>query len=114
MTPCTAHLEDVEPTTDAELMDRLNKLYAAGDYSGGARDDFWDLVSHHIGWIMDIANRGAKLRKRSPEKHRAAGLARAASLTPERRTEIAKQAAQARWGGHENSSLGKVTPETKP
>ena len=95
--PCSAALEDVEPTTDAELMDRLNKLYAAGDYSGGARDDFWDLVSFHIGWILELAQRGAKRRKRNLELHRAAGLARAASLSPERRSEIAKTAAAARW-----------------
>lgn len=94
---CTAELENVEPKTDAELMDRLNKLFAAGDYSGGARDDFWDMVSHHISWIMELANRGAKLRKRNPERHRAAGLARAAALSPERRSEIAKAAAKARW-----------------
>lgn len=98
-TPCTAEFEDVEPTTDAELMDRINKLYAAGDYSGGARDDFWDMVSTHVGWILDLANRGAKRRKNNPAARRAAGLARAASLSPERRSEIAKQAAEARWRG---------------
>lgn len=78
-------------------MARLKALYAAGDYSGGARDDFWDLVSFHIGWILELAERGAKRRKKSPELHRAAGLARAATLSPERRSEIARLAAKARW-----------------
>lgn len=93
-------------------MDRLNKLYVAGDYSGGARDDFWDLVSIHIGWLLELANRGAKRRKPNLEGHRAAGLKRAASLTPERRSEIAKKAAQARWSKQPITSS--LTEDSKP
>lgn len=88
---------DDEPKTDQELVTRLRVLYTAADHSGGARDDFWDTVSDHIGWILELAERGAKRRKTNPELRRAAGLKRAASLTPERRSEIAKQAAEARW-----------------
>ncbi len=87
---------DDEPETDAQLMDRLTKLYAAAEHSGGARDDFWDTVNFHIGWILDLAKRGAKRNaKRKDAKN--GGLIRAANLTPERRSEIARQAAKARW-----------------
>lgn len=90
---------DDEPTTDAELVTRLRVLYTAADHSGGARDDFWDCVSIYTSWILELAERGAKRRKPNPEGHRNAGLKRAASLSPERRSEIAKLAAEARWGG---------------
>lgn len=54
---------------------------------------------------------GAKAKKKSRPKppktsadyHRQGGLKRAASLTPERRSEIARAAAQARWGKKEQS-----------
>lgn len=88
---------DDEPKTDQELVTRLRALYVAADHSGGARDDFWDTVSVHIGWILELVERGAKRRKTDPARRRAAGLARAASLSPERRSEIAKRAADARW-----------------
>jgi hypothetical protein len=88
---------DDEPTTDAELIDRLLKLHAAADHSGGARDDFWDTVSFHIGWILDLATRGAKRNAKLKVGALNGGLIRAAKLSPERRSEIAKQAANTRW-----------------
>lgn len=94
---------DEEPKTDAELAVRLRILYAASDHSGGARDDFWDLVSYHIGWIVDLVEVGAKVKRRRNDepnpKRQEAGRKRAASLSPERRSEIARQAAQTRWNG---------------
>lgn len=94
---------DDEPTTDAELATRLRVLYAASSHSGGARDDFWDCVSYHIGWIVDLVEIGAKVKRRRNDapnpKRQEAGRKRAASLSPERRSEIAKQAAAARWSG---------------
>lgn len=88
--------DEKEPETDAELVTMLRALYTAGDYSGGARDDFWDLVSNYIGWILDLAERGAKKPSKAA-RGAAGGRARMAALSPERRSEIAKQAAAARW-----------------
>lgn len=88
---------DDEPETDAELIDRLFKLYAAGDHSAGARDDFWDTVSNHIGWIIDLAKRGAKRNAKRKPDAKNGGTIRAQRLSPERRSEIAKLAADARW-----------------
>ena len=89
--------EQTEPRTDAELVERLSVLYAAAGHSGGARDDFWDTVSHHIGWILDLAKRGAKRNaKRNPDAKNG-GIERAKALSPERRSEIARTAANARW-----------------
>jgi hypothetical protein len=51
--------ENMEPRTDFELIERLTTLYAAGDTNGKARDDFWDTVSFHIGWILKLATAGA-------------------------------------------------------
>lgn len=90
---------DDEPKTDAELMTRLFALYAAGDHSGAARDDFWDNVSFHIGWILDLAKRGAKRNAKRKPDAKNGGLIRDANLSPERRSEIAKQAADIRWHG---------------
>jgi hypothetical protein len=93
---------DDEPKTDAELAERLRVLYRAGDHSGGARDDFWDCVSFHIGWIIDLVEIAAKVKRRRADgpnpKRQAAGRAHAAALSPERRKEIATAAARARWG----------------
>lgn len=92
---------DEEPGTDAELATRLRVLYAASDHSGGARDDFWDTVSIHIGWIIDLVEIAAKVKKRRNDtpnpRRQEAGRKRAASLSPERRAEIARAAANARW-----------------
>lgn len=88
---------DEEPTTDAELVGRLSALYAAGDHSGGARDDLWDCVSAHIGWIIDLAKRGAKRNAKRKPNAKNGGVERAKVLSPERRSEIAKTAANARW-----------------
>lgn len=87
----------VEPKTDAELAERLRVLYAASEHSGGARDDFWDTVNLHIGWIVDLVMRAAKKNKMRKLNPINGGTARAAKLSPERRTEIAKTAAEARW-----------------
>jgi len=91
----------VEPSTDQELAQRLRALYNASEHSGGARDDFWDTVSYHIGWIVDLVEVAAKIKRRrnaTPNPLRQeAGRKRAASLSPERRTEIARAAATARW-----------------
>lgn len=95
---------DDEPTTDAELIDRLVKLYAAGDHSAGARDDFWDTVSAHIGWIIELAKRGAKRNAKRKPDAKNGGLIRAANLSPERRSEIARDAANKRWGN--NGAVG--------
>lgn len=54
---------DKEPKTDAELIVRLTALYAASDHSEGARADFWDCVSLHIGWVLTLATDGAKARQ---------------------------------------------------
>lgn len=90
-----------EPATDQELARRLRVLYEAAEHSGGARDDFWDCVSYHIGWIVDLVEVAAKVKRRRNETpnplRQEAGRKRAAALTPERRSEIATQAAQARW-----------------
>lgn len=94
---------DDEPETDAELIDRLTKLYAAADHSGGARDDFWDAVSFHIGWILDLAKRGAKRNAKRKPNALNGGLIRAAKLSPERRSEIASAAAKARWRDHDKN-----------
>ena len=92
---------DEEPSTDFELATRLRVLYDAGEHSRGAADDFWDTVSVHIGWIVDLVEIAAKVKRRrdgTPNpKSQAAGRARAAALSPERRSEIARQAAQERW-----------------
>jgi hypothetical protein len=96
---------DEEPETDADLAIRLRALYVAADHSGGARDDLWDTVTAHIGWIIDLVEIAAKLRKRrnsAPNPLRQeAGRKRAAALSPERRSEIAKAAADARWRTHD-------------
>lgn len=90
-----------ESETDQELARRLRALYEAAEYSGGARDDFWDCVSHHIGWIVDLVEVAVKVKRRRNEApnplRQEAGRKRAATLTPERRSEIATQAAHARW-----------------
>ena len=87
---------DSEPKTDEELARRLRVLYDAAEHSGGARDDFWDTVSYHIGWIVDLVERGSRKTKRSAAGQ-IGGRARMAALTPERRKEIAQKAANARW-----------------
>lgn len=90
-----------EPQTDRDLAIRLRALYGASDHSGGARDDFWDCVSFHIGWIVDLVEIAAKVKHRRNDtpnpKRQAAGRKRAAALSPERRSEIAAAAANARW-----------------
>jgi hypothetical protein len=92
---------DEEPKTDVELAQRLRALYVAGDHSGAARDDFWDTVSFHIGWIVDLVEVAAKIKRRRNDtpnpKSQAAGRARSAALSPERRAEISRAAANARW-----------------
>lgn len=93
---------DDEPKTDAELIDRLTKLHAAADHSSGARDDFWDTVTFHIVWILDLAKRGAKRNAKRKPNPLNGGLIRAAKLSPERRSEIARNAAKARWRPHDN------------
>jgi hypothetical protein len=82
--------------SDEELVKRLRALYDAAEYSGGARDDFWDLVSTYTGRIIELAVKGAKLRGRS-KSGVIGGRARAESLSPERRKQIAQNAANARW-----------------
>jgi len=86
-----------EPETDEDLLERMTALFAAAPYSQGAFDDFWDCASVNMDRILDLANRGIKKTRRK-EAGRAGGIARMASLSPERRSEIAKQAADARWG----------------
>lgn len=86
--------EPEAPKTDAELVKQLRALYDASDYSGGARDDFWDMMSFYTNWIVALAERGAK--KNNPARANG-GHARMAALSPEKRTEIAKKAAAARW-----------------
>ncbi len=88
---------DTKPETDAELIERLSALYAAADHSGGARDDFWDTVSCHIGWILNLAKRGAKRNAKRKPDAKNGGVERARALSPERRSEIAKLAANVRW-----------------
>lgn len=90
-----------EPKTDAELATRLRALYAASEHSGGARDDFWDTVSCHIGRIVDLVEKAAKVKRDRGVTARSAGVAggraRMAALSPERRSEIARSGAEARW-----------------
>lgn len=89
---------DEEPKTDAELARRLRALYDAGEHSRSASDDFWDCISHHIGWIVDLVEKAAKTKSsRKAGAGQAGGIARANKLSPERRAEIAKAAANARW-----------------
>ena len=47
--------------------------------------------------IVDLATGEAAEPEGTPEKHSKRGDARAAKLTPKRRSEIAKKAAKARW-----------------
>lgn len=89
-------MENREPQTDQELAAKLRALATAAEYSRGASDDFWDCVSLHVGWILQLVERGAKRDKNRYAGH-AGGIARMAALTPEQRREIAKKAAKARW-----------------
>lgn len=89
-----------QPSTDAELAAQLRALYDASEYSRGAADDFWDTVSEHTGWIVDLVEKGTKVRRRDSvpnPKRQESGRARALALSPERRREIAMKAANARW-----------------
>ena len=47
--------------------------------------------------IVDITTGEAEEDEPTPEEHRKRGEARAAKLTPEQRSEIARKAARARW-----------------
>ena len=58
---------DDEPSTDQELARRLRALYSASEHSGGARDDFWDTISHHIGWVVDLVEIAARVKRRRNE-----------------------------------------------
>jgi hypothetical protein len=88
-------LIDREPETDEELVDRLRALYDAAVHSAGARDDFWDCVSTHAGWIIDLTERAIR-NKRKKGSGSIGGKKRAENLSPERRREIAKLGSQAR------------------
>lgn len=103
---------DEEPQTDADLVRRLRVLYEASDHSGGARDDFWDCVSHHIGWIVDLAERGARKKARDPSGQSRGGFTAAAALSPTERTERARLAANARWHNETSDTIARHAAKT--
>lgn len=81
---------------DVALVEKLTALHAAAPHSTGANTDFLIALHYNMDRVLALAARGAK----KSGHHRGGALggkARAAALSPERRSEIAKQAADARW-----------------
>lgn len=84
--------------TDQEFVARLTALSEASAYGEGARNDFGNCVAENIDRIIELAKRCVRKTPGTEDGRRRGGLARAASMTPDQRSDIARKAAQARWG----------------